>query len=263
MINPPKLNSNRAFIVGGYSHVNPSDFTDHISFFDSISMLLQYRYRLNPHYALRDNEGRIANLPYEKQREKCYQGDIEIAAHAGFLVAELTYPSTGTGQELQAAADNNIPVVSMIRGKEGKRVDVVLRMRNHASDVEEYTLTRGEGGMSKMVDGNPAILSRIVYNDYSDALRKLDRVLQKDLGLTPETKRLERAAALEASAGNALKAAELRERASLLDKLLEFNPTENTPAKYEKLFPYIRRLPLGDIEDALKPKPANQKKIKQ
>ncbi|MFH0860312.1 MAG: hypothetical protein V1921_03860 [Candidatus Altiarchaeota archaeon] len=261
MSTPIRLNSNRAFIVGGYSHVNPAEFSDHINFFDSVSMLLQYRYRMNPSYALRDNEANLLNLPtWDEQRRATYQGDISYVTHSGLIVAELTHPSTGTGQELQSAADNGIPVIALMRGEEGKRVDITYAVRNNDHGAEEgFKLTRGVGGISKMADGNPAIIARLPYGTYSEALRKLDKVLQEKFGLVPESKKYLEAASIEEKSGNVEKASELKRKARLIDNLLEFKPEENRPKKYEKEFPHNERLPLEDVEWELKKNPSHKR----
>ncbi len=246
---PIRLKSNRVFIVGGYSHVPPHQMSDHISFFDAVSMIMQYRYGLRPEYALRDNESKLEKLPYETQRGLCYVQDKDSVIHAGFLVAILDHASTGTGQELEAAAEHSIPIIALMRGKEGVRVDVGFTVRNnHHNGQETLNLTRGVGGLSKMVDGNPMIIERIAYSEYSQALRKLDATVQKKFRLTPITERMRKAQQYEMEHSNPKMAAEIGAKAALLDNLLTFDPELNTAEKYEKAFPQIRRLPINEIE---------------
>jgi hypothetical protein len=273
------LKSRDVFIVGGITHVPSHEFPRHLEFFGEMSMLLQYRFGLNPSFALRDNEIWLMELPREQAKYECYRIDQDSVDHAGLIIAELSVPSTGTGQELERAHMNGVPVIAMAK-KEIRRENtqsVEYFAEKSDGEVIKNVVKRGAAGVSLMVEGNPAILQPLIAYSNNDAegrteaLRMLDRMLRERFGLTPLTARLDAAIEIdtkllkEIDAGGATHAldgrnpAEERKRLAeqvgknvvrrgMIESLLTFDPKRHDPAEYERMFPHLKRLPLADIE---------------
>lgn len=248
------LKSRDVFIIGGITNVPKQDFGEYVDFFGAVSMLLQFRYGLNPSFALRDNESKLVEIPPDKICWECYRQDIQSTVHSSFCIADLTYPSTGTGQEIQAAYDNGVPVIALVRdgGKAGALPDLTYYGLKSSGEMVEHKVHRGFGGISKMVDGNPTIVGRIQYSDRSAALRDLDAAIQRNFGLQPITVRLQRAIEIEREKDNPQEVERLTKMRDMADRLLVFDPEGNDILAYRQVFKGSRRLPLSDLEKGLK-----------
>jgi hypothetical protein len=273
MYNKGGLTSKNVFIVGGITHVPEHEFPEHVDFFGAMSLMLQMRYGLNPSFALLDNEVWLRRLPRDKRALECYRIDQASVEWAGILIADLSVPSTGTGQELERAQLNNTPIILLAKEEMRKEVTPYIEYETQTTSGKtlKHKIMRGTGAISLMVEGNPSIVQPpLIYSNdgakgRSIALKMLDEVLQKRFGLTPITKRLQRAIDLDSATlegkknlasesekkmllGRIEKMKKMREMA---DSLLDFDPIKNDPVKYQKVFPFQKRLPLMDLEKGL------------
>jgi len=279
---PYRMNSRNVFLVGGITHVPESELKDHIGLFGQISMLLQYRYGLNPMFALRDNEIFLKELPREQRKWECYRIDQDCVDHSGFLVAELSVPSTGTGQELERAYINGIRTLALAKEEIRKEVtpDVGYFSESMAGEVKPEVIQKAEGGVSLITAGNRTIIHPIIFYanngriGRTNALRELDSRLQQEFSLTPITHKIDRAVQTdlellkELDAGRTpqvLKGRDIqrergmiderivlnRKRIDMAEALLTFDPENLDPRDYEKAFPFQKRLPLTSLEMGL------------
>ena len=81
-----------------------------------------------------------------------YQTDLAELAKSNFMIAYIGEPTTGTGQEIEFARENNIPVYLLF--EKGKQV-------------------------SRMVLGSPNVKGTIEFTSVEDALAQLDALLKR------------------------------------------------------------------------------------
>lgn len=91
-----------------------------------------------------------------------FEVDERKVSHSGLVVADFTHPSTGGGIEAEVARHHNIPMIVLMR-KNTK--------------------------ISRMILGHPSIITSIEYENYTDAQRKLAKVLQIFMGKPSELRR--------------------------------------------------------------------------
>lgn len=268
----PKLKSRDVFLVGGITHVPEKDFPEHIDFFGAMSMLLQFRYGLNPSFALRDNEVSLKTMSQAEKKWACYEMDQQSVRHSGLVIADLSVPSTGTGQELEEANHMGVPVIAMAKREVRQEVTPQVKYYVEKTDgeIRENMVQRGSGNISLMVEGNPAIVQPVIIYENNGgqgrtaALKRLDDVLQKEFNLVPITKKLERAVEIDQKQLGQLddgqekerdrlekQIAKNKKRAEMAESLTTFDPIKHDPKEYEKMFPHLKRLPLGDLSAGL------------
>jgi hypothetical protein len=267
----PLANRN-VFIVGGITHVPPEEYPDHLHFLMQMANMLRFRYELNPSFALLDNEVWLKDVPRDSRAQECYRIDQASVDWAGLVIAELSVPSTGTGQELERAFQNNTPVVVMAKQEMRREVTPSIEYYTEGAKgkVDKHKVQRGAGGISLMIEGNPSVVGPpIIYGNNghagrSEALHRLDEVLQERFGLAPITRRIERAMNIDSQTLKTLDPSDTAKREKLAaemerlatmrdmaDSLLEFSPTKYDPKHYERVFGFIPRLPLADLEKGL------------
>lgn len=237
------LRNNNVFIVGGITHVPKQDFPTHIGTLRSVFWMLGVRYGLNVATALLDNEFDLYKLPPEERPQVCYRIDQMCVDNASFIIAELSTPSTGTGQELERAAQEGVPVIGMVRGELRAKVTPTVSyclLRNDGV-LEERAIQRGSGGISLMVEGNPSLVDLIVYanngNDgITEALHMLDASIQYTFGLTPINVRLREALKMERTSEGVFK---IKRMIELAESTL-FYPLGYPPEEYMRFFPNTR-----------------------
>ncbi|MEK7094260.1 MAG: XRE family transcriptional regulator [Patescibacteria group bacterium] len=79
--------------------------------------------------------------------EEVYIIDKKLVSNVRLVLAYIGEPSSGTGQELEIAEVNDIPVIVLY--EKGKRI-------------------------SRMVLGNPTIIDKIEFSNYEDALKQVE-----------------------------------------------------------------------------------------
>lgn len=172
----------RAFLSCALTHVPRELFDSYVTFIHALANELRRAGCEKVSYALIDSDPQLAQKPAEEKGRLCYVWDRELVRGADVLFAEVTYPSLGTGIELQIAADMGIPIVLCYE-----------RTAHHKAPPAEYqnpdhsrhALQIGEGYVSLMVLGLPTLFRAIGYDSPESAFSQVGevvRVMAKDLG---------------------------------------------------------------------------------
>jgi hypothetical protein len=98
-----------------------------------------------------------------------------MVEEADLLIAEASFPSTGLGIELQIAETVGIPVIMLI-GDHG--VNHVDGAHYENPDHSEHTLQIGEGIVSLMALGLPAIRKTVPYKTFDEAVAEAVAAVQ-------------------------------------------------------------------------------------
>src|SRR5262245_18222287 len=104
----------RSYIACGLTHVPRDLFHEHSTFIHDCAGALQKR-RHETTYALVNSDPQLAEKPYEERARLCYLWDREMVEEADLLVAELSFPSTGVGIEMQIAETKGTPILICFR----------------------------------------------------------------------------------------------------------------------------------------------------
>lgn len=80
-----------------------------------------------------------------------YYIDKKLVSGVKLVVAYVGFPSTGTGQELEIAEDNHIPII-LIYEKNRK--------------------------ISRMVLGNPSVIKKVVFTNFKEAIPKIQKAVE-------------------------------------------------------------------------------------
>jgi len=81
-----------------------------------------------------------------------YNNNKTIVSDARLIIAYVGEPSTGTGQELEIAANHKIPIILVY--EKGKKI-------------------------SRMVLGNPLVIERIVFSKFEESLKYIEKAIKK------------------------------------------------------------------------------------
>src|SRR3989344_1064249 len=81
-----------------------------------------------------------------------YYIDKKLVSDVRLVIAYVGSPSTGTGQELEIAADNDVPIILVY--EKGKKI-------------------------SRMVLGNPSIINKIIFSNRKEALEKIGKAVKE------------------------------------------------------------------------------------
>jgi hypothetical protein len=93
-----------------------------------------------------------------------------MVEEAELVIAEASFPSTGLGIELQVAEAKDIPLLLCFRRAKSHRIDPVEYVN---PDQSIHELQIGEGFVSLMALGLPAVFRLIGYNDDDDGIRQI------------------------------------------------------------------------------------------
>ncbi|HMG05243.1 MAG TPA: hypothetical protein VK581_07260 [Chthoniobacterales bacterium] len=121
-------------------------------------------------YALVDSDPQLAEKPQNERARLCYLWDRELVEQADVVVADGTFPSIGLGIELQIAESRDIPIVLSFRKTASNRL-APIEYEN--PDHTHHFLQIGEGFVSLMALGLPAIFRIVEYRDESDGIRQI------------------------------------------------------------------------------------------
>ena len=168
------------FMIGGITNVPKERFPYHMEMIHAVRMLLQYRYNVNFSSALLDNESKLDEVPREARTRVCYDSDQASVEWSDFLVAELSVPSTGTGQELERAAARGKPVIALMQADRKTASSITYYMETYEGGLVPMNVYIGKGGLSPMVEGNPTVLYIVTYphdTSLSKSMQALDNAL--------------------------------------------------------------------------------------
>lgn len=130
---------------------------------NAISDILEKRWNVQVFHALKSNEDQLYLMDDERKAAACYHVDQGSVEDADFLVVDMTYSSTGTGQELERARHLDKPIIAIIRERQRRWGTHEYRVLLENGATEERDVLTGREGGSLMADGNPAIRNLVVY----------------------------------------------------------------------------------------------------
>lgn len=170
----------KIYIACGLTHVPRNEFQNYVTFIHDLAHKLTHDRNASVRYALRDSDPQLAEKPVEERARLCYLWDREMVEWADVVIAEVSYPSTGLGIELQIAESKNIPIILCFENSTAHKAPPV---EYETQDHVRHSLQLGEGFVSLMALGLPSVF-RVVpystpqaaYTSLADALSLLDHV---------------------------------------------------------------------------------------
>lgn len=156
------------YIACGLTHVPRQIFPDYVQFLHKLARTLR-SLPGDPEvkYALVDSDPQLAHKPAENRAALCYDWDRRMVEGADLVVAEVSFPSTGLGIELQIAESAGKPIIMLI-GDHGFNRIHSAHYKN--PDRSEHDLQVGDGIVSLMAMGLPGIRKIVRYSDFEDGI---------------------------------------------------------------------------------------------
>lgn len=173
-----KLNS---FMLNAITSVPKRQHPYFVEFNNAVRMLLQFRYGVNFSSALNDNESTLDSYPQEQQARMCYIRDQASVEWSDFIIGDVTFPSTGLGQEVERANSKGIPIIALVRGtRRIKPEERPYLVQPVGGEIEHHALHVGSGGVSFMLQGNPAL--KVILKYPALTLRRIINQRRENLG---------------------------------------------------------------------------------
>ena len=158
----------KIYIAYGLTHVSRKVFGEYVRFIHSLAAELTKKDPAHEvKYALLNSDPQLAEKPFDQRARLCYLWDKGMVDEADALIAEVSFPSTGVGVEIQIAESNAIPIILCFRDFDGNRADPI---RYENPDHHMYDLQLGEGFVTLMALGVPSVFRAIRYEDTSDGI---------------------------------------------------------------------------------------------
>lgn len=167
----------KIYIGCALTHVPRQIFDEYSEFLHGLAAALRTRFDgCDVRYALTHSDPQLALKPLEERARLCYLWDTQMVAASDLLIAEASFPSTGLGIELQVAESKGIPIVLCYRDFSVNRAAPVTYQN---PDSHTYSLQIGEGYVSLMALGLPAVFRLVRYHNNLDGIR--DAIAVADL----------------------------------------------------------------------------------
>ncbi len=166
----------KIYLACGLTHVPRDIFSDYCDFLHRLAERLRSepaKHEVN--YALINSDPHLAEKPFEERARLCYLWDREIVEEADLIIAEASFPAIGLGIELQIAEANDTPILLCFRDYQRNRA---LPVKYINPDCTSHSLQIGEGYVSLMALGLPAVYRVIRYDDCEVGLRKIIEVVR-------------------------------------------------------------------------------------
>jgi hypothetical protein len=158
----------RIYIGCGLTHVPREIFADYVAYLHALADALRTIPAVaRVRYALVDSDPQLASKPAPHRAALCYEWDRRMVEDAELMIAEASFPSTGLGIEMQIAETAGIPLIMLIGDLGINRAD---RAHYENPDHSEHDLQIGEGIVSLMALGLPAIRRTIRYKTFDEAI---------------------------------------------------------------------------------------------
>jgi hypothetical protein len=155
------------YIGCGLTAVPRESFQQYVAFIHQLAAALRASGCESVRYALIDSDPQLAEKPYEQRARLCYLWDREMVEQADAIVIDATFPSIGLGIELQLAEAKGVSVIlSFNHAPEHRLAPVTYENPDHLI----HELQIGEGFVSLMALGIPAIFQVIGYNNASEGV---------------------------------------------------------------------------------------------
>jgi hypothetical protein len=151
------------------THVPRPMFGEYSEFLHGLAAALRTHFDgCDVKYALTHSDPQLASNPFAERARLCYLWDTQMVAASDLLIAEVSFPSTGLGIELQVAASKGIPIILCYRNFSVNRA-TPIRYQN--PDMRTYSLQIGEGYISLMALGIPGVFRLVRYDSNLDGIR--------------------------------------------------------------------------------------------
>jgi hypothetical protein len=161
----------KIYIASALTHVPRGEFSDYAKFLHRLAGALRVEpFGHEVKYALANSDPQLAQKPFGERARLCYLWDRGMVEEAELVIAEASFPSTGLGIELQVAEAKDIPLLLCFRRAKSHRIDPVEYVN---PDQSIHELQIGEGFVSLMALGLPAVFRLIGYNDDDDGIRQI------------------------------------------------------------------------------------------
>lgn len=156
------------YLACGLTHVPREIFDEYVAFLHNLAAAMRDISTVQSvKYALVDSDPQLSTKPRGDQAALCYDWDRRMVEDADLVVADASFPSTGMGIELQIAEASGKPVIMLIGDHGMNRVKSPHYVN---PDHSEHDLQIGEGIVSLMALGLPAIRKTVPYSDFSSGL---------------------------------------------------------------------------------------------
>lgn len=157
----------KIYIACALTHVPRESFQEYASFIHQLADVARGESGVTQvKYALVNSDPQLATKPFSDRARLCYLWDREMVEEADLVIAELTYPSTGLGIELQIAQAANVPIIACFSdSREIPAAEVTYENPDHSI----HNLQIGEGFVTLMALGLPAIFALIRYSKPEDS----------------------------------------------------------------------------------------------
>jgi len=160
----------RIYIACALTHVpRGAIFDEHVAFIHNLANKLKSAGH-EVMYALVNSDPELASKPFEDRARLCYLWDRNMVEQADLLIAEASFPSTGVGVEMQIAESKGTPIIVCFRDFGTNKVDSVSYEN---PDRSRHNLQVGDGFVTLIALGVPAIFKVIRYSDDQDGLAKV------------------------------------------------------------------------------------------
>jgi hypothetical protein len=159
------------YIGCALTHVPRSMFSEYSELLHGLAATLRTRFDgCDVKYALTHSDPQLAQKPFEERARLCYLWDTQMVAASDLLIAEASFPSTGLGIELQVAEAKGIPIILCYRDFSVNRA-APIKYQN--PDSHTYSLQIGEGYVSLMALGLPAVFRLVRYDNNRDGINEV------------------------------------------------------------------------------------------
>lgn len=166
----------KIYLASALTHVPSKYFYQYTEDLHRIAEVLKHDLCVQIKYALIDSDPKLIEYNDEDKARLCYEWDKEMVVNSDLIIAESSFPSTGLGTEIQIAEQNNIPVILFYKNF----TDNVEAPKHYTNpDKKEHQLQIGNGIISLMLRGNPAVILTIEYKDIESLISTLKNTIIK------------------------------------------------------------------------------------
>lgn len=159
----------KIYIGCALTHVPDHHFEEYVQYIHSLAKDLKGIQAVETvKYALVDSDPQLSEKPRESRPALCYTWDRAMVEECDLLVADVSFPSTGLGIELQIAETGGKPVIMLVGDYGDNRVS---HREYDNPDHQHHELQIGEGIVTLMALGLPTVTKVIGYRDTNEAIR--------------------------------------------------------------------------------------------
>jgi hypothetical protein len=163
----------KIYIACALTHVPRPIFESHVTFIHELAGKLKSAGH-EVMYALVNSDPQLASKPFNQKARLCYSWDRNMVERAELVIAEVSFPSTGVGIEMQIAESKGTPIIVCFRDYGTNKVETVSYEN---PDHSRHDLQVGDGFVTLMALGVPTIFAVIRYSDDQDGLAKIMRAI--------------------------------------------------------------------------------------